>query len=276
MTEADIARAYLERIAYTGIKEPSLETLKKLHYLHPITFPFEDTQSFQSLPVNLDIQSLYRKMITQHRGGYCYEQNHLFKFILEHLGFDVKGYGARVVWKQPFKAITPKSHMFLIVSIGTRRFLADVGFGVMQMTAPIEFIPEKIQETPHGIYKIIRIQTDEFLLQIKYENSWQPMYKFRLIEQYEIDYVMANWYISTHPDSKFVQNLVAVKLLSDRRITLHNQIMNSYFYTGKKVERRLTSADEIIQTLEKEFDIITPDNHILKKAIEQKIFQSVN
>src|SRR5678810_1416030 len=67
--------AYCERIGYDGPKTTRLETLYAIHRLHPQAISFENLNPLLGWPVLLDARSLQQKLVTQRRGGYCYEHN---------------------------------------------------------------------------------------------------------------------------------------------------------------------------------------------------------
>ena len=48
------------------------------------------------MPVSLEVEDLERKLVTERRGGYCFEQNLLLKAALEALGAEVEMFLARV------------------------------------------------------------------------------------------------------------------------------------------------------------------------------------
>ena len=52
-------------------------------------------------------------------------------------------------------------------------------------------------------------------LQAKLKQEWKSLYRFDLQEQYFIDYEVSNWYVSTHPNSRFVTTLIAARLEPD-------------------------------------------------------------
>ena len=79
---------YLKRIDYSGPRSPTIATLRALHAQHPRAIPFENLDTLLGKPVRLDLQSLERKLVQGRRGGYCFEQNLLFKHVLHALGFD--------------------------------------------------------------------------------------------------------------------------------------------------------------------------------------------
>ncbi len=83
--------AYLERIGLSG--RPSIG---QLHRAHLTSIPFENLDPHQGLPVSLEVDDLERKLVTERRGGYCFEQNLLLKAALEALGAEVDMFLARM------------------------------------------------------------------------------------------------------------------------------------------------------------------------------------
>ena len=79
--------AYLERIGYWGTWAPTAETLRQLHRAHLYAVPFENLDIPLGRPITLSLPVLYEKIVGRHRGGFCYELNTLFGWLLEQLGF---------------------------------------------------------------------------------------------------------------------------------------------------------------------------------------------
>src|SRR5689334_25441653 len=86
---------YLARIGYKGAIKPDLETLHALHAAHVSAIPFEAIDPLLRRPVSLDLDSLQQKLVDTRRGGYCLEQNALFKAALGAIGFKLTGLGGR-------------------------------------------------------------------------------------------------------------------------------------------------------------------------------------
>jgi len=78
---------YFARVGYAGSGSADLTTLRAVHALHVAAIPFENLSPFLGQAVPLDMEALVAKIIKRRRGGYCYEQNGLFKWILEELGY---------------------------------------------------------------------------------------------------------------------------------------------------------------------------------------------
>ena len=72
-------QAWLDRIGYSGSLSPTLEALSKLIFAHAHAISFETLDIMLGRPPKLDFTSLQNKMIAGRRGGYCFEQNMLFR-----------------------------------------------------------------------------------------------------------------------------------------------------------------------------------------------------
>ena len=86
---------YLERIKYTGGHEVNLDNLALLQKLNLIHIPFENTGVLRKIPIILEKDALFKKLITEKRGGIFPEVKHLFNLLLEHLGYEVYVIGGR-------------------------------------------------------------------------------------------------------------------------------------------------------------------------------------
>ncbi len=251
--------SYFEHIQYEGPYRPAWEVLRDLHIKHTCAIPFENLSSFTGMPVVLDVDSIMQKFIGQRRGGYCYEHNLLFQRVLQELGFTVRGLAARVSLNQAVDAITHRSHMLLLVEAEGTAFIADTGFGGLTLTAPIRFVTDIVQDTPHGPYRLLRKGEAYYGLQARTNNEWRDLYSFDLSQQYQQDFEVFNWYVSTHPTSFFVSDLVAARPAPDGRHILHNSKYSFYGLDGRSENRELDSVDDIKQMLECKFHISTSD-----------------
>ena len=110
-----------------------------------------------------------------------------------------------------------------------------------------------------------------FMVEAKLEGAWKPLYAFDLQPQVLEDYVMPNWYLSTHPESHFLDRVVAARVRPDRRYALRNGDLATHFPTGTTERRRLSSGVEIRQTLEELFDIRVPEGVDVDAALERVV-----
>lgn len=240
--------AYFQRIGYAGERTPTLQTLRELHWLHTEAIPFENLDSLLKRPVQLDGESLERKLVSQRRGGYCFEQNGLFALVLEALGFRVTRLGARVVYLGDPHGFPPQLHMLLRVDVGDESWIADVGFGGLVLTGPLRLAVDVAQETPHEPFRIVRWR-DEYLMEAMVRDAWVPLYRFTLVEQAASDYEVGNWYVSTHPSSLFVNSLMASRPAPGGRYALRNNELAIHRLNEGTERRTLRTAKELRSTL---------------------------
>lgn len=246
--------AYFKRIGYDGPRAPTLDTLKAIHYAQAVSIPFENLDVLAKRPILLDLASLQKKLVTEKRGGYCFEVNGLFAAVLRELGFDVTTLIGRVRWMAPEEVDTARSHMLMRVELPEGPFLADVGFGGLTMTGPIRFETDIEQETPHEPRRLLEHEGG-FELQAKIGDGWVPVYRFTLEPHRRTDYEVASWYTSTHPSSIFVQFLIAGRPQEGKWFSLFNREFKIRGLDGKAETRVLDSADEIAEVLDRYFGI---------------------
>src|SRR5437667_6925285 len=81
--------AWLKRIGYSGLLEPTLSTLHQLIFAHSHAIAYESLDIMLGRTPKLDVGTLQRKMIFGGRGGYCLEQNMLLRAGLRPLGYQI-------------------------------------------------------------------------------------------------------------------------------------------------------------------------------------------
>lgn len=252
---------YFTRIGYQGPRAATLEVLQGLHKLHPRSIPFENLNPLTHRAVKLDLESVEQKLITQKRGGYCFEQNALFANVLMQLGFNVTPLLARVLWGRESGAIPPRTHMVLRVDIRNEAWIVDVGFGSVTLTAPLRLIAGSAQPTQLGTFRLADASHGALYLEVQSrDESWARVYRFDLQPVEWIDYETSNWYTSSAPESVFLNNLIVCLVLPESRLTLLNDQLNERAADGQVIrERQLKSADELAACLRDRFGLNTGD-----------------
>ena len=250
---------YLARIGHDGPVGADLDTLRAIHAKHAAAIPFENLAAFLGEPVPLDVDALERKLLTPGRGGWCFEHNLLLAHVLEEIGMHVTRLAARVRWNVPDGIVTPRSHMLLLVTIEGERYIADVGFGGLTLTAPLRLEPEVEQATPHEPHRL-HFTEAKYALQAKLEGDWRTMYLFDLERQEIADYYVSNWYLSTHPESQFVKGLVCARAAPGKRHALRNSRYAVHHPDGRTERRFIGTVDELRSLLREEFHVAVPDS----------------
>ena len=121
--------AYLERIHYTGTRELTRENLNQLVYDHQCAVPFENMDCclyYRAQAVALDAPHLFEKVVTNRRGGYCFELNGLFVLLLRAFGFNAYSCFCRIARGE---ALRPVMHRGCVVLLDGKEYFCDVGFG---------------------------------------------------------------------------------------------------------------------------------------------------
>jgi N-hydroxyarylamine O-acetyltransferase len=261
---------YLQRLGFDAPPAPTLETLRQLQLRHTGAFPFENLTTLLGQPVLVDLPSIEKKVLHDGRGGYCYELNNLFLALLQTLGFEARGITGRVVMNQPEGAWTARTHRLSLVILDGVRYITDVGFGGMVPTAPLILDTEDEQLTPHEPYRIEQ-HADGYTLRANVGGEWRAMYIFDLQRQEDIDYTLGNWYVSTHPESPFVKQLMVARTGEGWRRTLNNGSFAIHRLGSESERRQVTDVDELIGLLEREFDIRVPAKEALEPVLERLI-----
>lgn len=212
--------AFFERIGHTGSRQPDLDTLRALHHAAAMTFVFENLNNWTGRPVSLDLEAIEEKFVRAGRGGYCFEANTLFAAVLGQLGYDVTPLIGWVQWMQPPGTPPTRCHMLLLVKIDGRSWIVDVGFGGIGQTAPLAF-ETGIRQTTGSESRRYVLRDGVHTLQFEVApDQWEDVYSFDLRTVVPMDFVIANWYISTHPDSLFNKTLLVTATRPDQRLVI--------------------------------------------------------
>jgi len=247
--------SYFARIGYGGPREPTVDTLRGLQALHPGAIAFENLDPLLGRRVHLDLTSVQQKLIASRRGGYCFEQNGLFAAVLEGLGFRCSTLAARVIYGR--RVSTRRSHMLLKVDLPEGSYIADVGFGGQTPSAPLRLDTTSDQPTPHGAFRVLP-SDGQYEVSTLMDGEWRGLYRFFLEPQTPEDHEMANWYVSTHPDSDFRTSLYVARHPPGRRLTLLGNQFTIRDFGGTTEARTLRGAEEVAGILEREFLINLP------------------
>jgi len=259
MSDAFRLDRYLARIRFCNSVEPDLATLAALHAAHVDAIPFEGFDPLLRRPVKLDLTSVQEKLVGSRRGGYCFEQNMLFKAALETIGFAVTGLSGRVRWMSPPDSpLGPREHMLLKVDLAEGPYIADVGFGACVLDGPLQLRTGTDQRTAMGTYRLNEVD-GRFLLSAKQPGGWRTMYAFDLEPQIQADYELGNWFTSTSPLAPFPNMLIMERVGSDKRYKLINRRFAIEARDGELAhESTISSEEDLRRVLDETFDVVPP------------------
>jgi N-hydroxyarylamine O-acetyltransferase len=235
-------QSYLNRINYSGSLAPTAETLRALHLAHLISVPFENLDIHLGNPIRIDQAAFYEKIVNLGRGGFCYELNGLFAWLLEALGFEVTLISARV--GDGKGGFSPEfDHLVLRVAcpadpdLADVPWLVDVGFGECFMTPlrldQVDYAQDQAGEHDYRISE----GADYFSLWEKRGyGEWEEQYRFTLKSRRLPEFNGMCQYHQTSPESPFTQKRICSRATENGRVTLsENRLIVTE--SGRRVEQ---------------------------------------
>jgi N-hydroxyarylamine O-acetyltransferase len=170
---------YLSRLGITFRPKPGLEALKELHLAHLINIPFENLDIGRGVEIRLDQERILNKIVDARRGGFCYELNGAFAWLLRRLGYKVSLLSARVFDSDSQKYGPEFDHLVLLVHLDNL-YLVDVGFGD-SFREPL-MLPSGRVEDVSGVYRVGVSEENggETILQSDQGEGWRSTFCFSL------------------------------------------------------------------------------------------------
>lgn len=256
---------YLERIAMEPPKHPNRWYLDRLIERHMIAIPFEALDLYTGrAKIALDLDCLFEKIVENHRGGYCFELNKLFHFLLKELGYDAYSCFCRV--QEGGIMSEAISHRGIIVRMEGKKFFCDVGFGNYMSRGAIELVPNVRQ----------RIGTDIYWFE-KYNEYWLDLFRqpqnlinedgsvtvgrsrrelrVCVAEMEEQDFEVFNTQFNM-PGSYFSECLMVGKLTENGALAINDQKIFSRIEGNYKIHSKLKNERELWAVLREEFGIV--------------------
>ena len=201
-------QAYLKRIGFRGKVTKTAETLFKLQRCHLTSVPYESLDIWRGRAEPLTYEAMYDKIVNRRRGGYCFELNGLFAWLLRLLGYNVREYFGRWLMGEDM-AVPKRRHRVVCVALphGPNK-IVDVGIGMAFVLAPLDFVFDVPQPQGTQIYRIVKDPVLTCVVQIrKKDGAWVNLFSFDTAPQLPVDFAYAHWWCATHPESQFLQKM---------------------------------------------------------------------
>jgi len=215
-------QAYLDRIGFTDELTLTPATLEKLQERHLLSVPYENFDILQGVALSLDIPRLYDKIVARRRGGYCFELNGLFGWLLAELGFKVTDYFARF-WRGAADSVPKRRHRVLLVELEDVRYLCDVGVGGPVFLQPLPLIEN--HQIPQGASSY-RFEQDPLYGWMLYEHKGEEseqVFSFKEEPQLPNDFITTSFWCEQAADSPFNKAPIACVQIPGGRRTLDNR-----------------------------------------------------
>lgn len=213
--------AYLARIGWHGPLDAALPTLTGLLRAHMRAIPFENLDVLLGRGIRVDLDGVFAKLVTARRGGYCFEHSTLFAAALADAGFAPVAHSARVVLLAP-RSASPRTHMFLSVTIAGTTYVLDPGFGGHGPLVPVPLVESRELREGPDVHRFVR-RDGEWVLETPIGGVMTPLWMSTLDAESPIDFVMANHFTSTWSESPFVNRLMLRALTPDGRVSVMNR-----------------------------------------------------
>ncbi len=218
MERSEMVRGYLQALGLDG-RGLDFGFLSDVVARHVATFAFSSVGCRLGEDLPLDFESLFRRIVVQRRGGYCFEQNGLLYGVLEELGFSPKLYLARVIYNNDTHP--GLTHRISMVENEGRQYVLDVGFGSLGPRIPV---PMSEIESNDGekIFRVSERRSGEYHMQVIKDGDFFSLYRFELANYGPADCEVGHFYSHRHPDASFVNHLVASLILEDETRSLRD------------------------------------------------------
>ena len=245
---------YLKRIRIKKTENLNFSFLSNLHEQHLFNVPFENLDISEGKKIVLEEKRLYEKIVVNRRGGFCYELNGLFYWLLRSLGFTVSMASARV-YVPAIDKFTPEfDHLVLLVDLG-EQILVDVGFGD-NFRKPIA-LPDGKSKDISGSYRLQSFDSDQetLLLQKKETGEWQTVYSFTTHPRVMSDFEEMNAFNQSSPESHFTQQTICSIATKNGRVSLSDNFL-TIIDEGSKRKIRVRSPEDFHHKLWDHFGIL--------------------
>lgn len=243
--------ACLKRINYQGAREPSLETLAELQLAFVRAVPFENLDIHLDRVIELAPEKIYRKIVEDRRGGFCYECNSLFYELLVAIGFEVSYLAAAMQLVTSMKR--DFEHMALLVQIGNVEYLVDVGNG-QSCLQPLALGEAQIVSWENIEYRVDE-HGERFALYFRAQGEdWKPRYTFSTKACDLEDYAELCHLNQTLPTALFTQNTIVTIARENGRVNLVGRELE-VIQLGQGEKSQLASNEDYKLALQDHFDI---------------------
>lgn len=189
---------YLARIGLDAARfSPTAQGLCDLVRAHMTHVLFETADIWANGAVpSLAVEDLFRKVVVERRGGYCFELNSLFCALLRSLGYEAHLVIAHIVRGKDYFPIP--THCAVICTVDGMAYYCDVGYG-----GPAPFGPVAYDDQFHhgfriaskGIYRVLEARRDD--------SSPEAIIQYKDLPVQPVELIPLVFFTSQQPGSPF-------------------------------------------------------------------------
>ena len=248
--------AYLNRIGYTGVAEPTLECLRGLMTAQLRSVPFENLDVFHGHKEPcLEVEALFEKIVINRRGGYCFELNGLFQKLLEAIGFSCSCHIGRIGHGQRFKY--PVSHRVTVVELAGERWFCDVGFGGPVPVEPVKISMDLPFDSSNGHRYLFTKNGLEITISVEDNGQFLPVLSFVEAPADPVDFLSLNAFCAYSPIEPFIHKQMVWRATENGRCTLDGNLLRLH-ENGIVREESVETEEALRKVLLERFDIVYP------------------
>lgn len=211
-------RGFLRRIGLDGDAAPeiTMDTLGRIQSGCVTHIAYENIDILEGRALKLDMDSLYEKIVTGGRGGYCFELNGLLTVMLREMGLQVSERFARYLRGET--QLPMRRHRVTIVRMDDCDILMDIGVGQTAPRLPLKIEADTVQTQNGETYRFTRDAQNNWVLWDLHHGNWREYIAFGDEPAYDVDFVQPSFYCEKHPDSPFNKDyMIAIKTSDGRR-----------------------------------------------------------
>lgn len=288
---SDFVKKYYDRLLLDPLQldeQPTFDKLCRIVEAHVTHIPFENIAQHGGYGglQTLDIHQIIDRILTHHRGGFCFELNGLlYELLHHHLHYDniilVPGNVGRPTLDDPsnIEFFGMPTHMFLLCAIPPQSstpplhqsgeasndtssqishddcYIVDVAFGEPAIH-PLKYICDEVQLTPEGMISKVTKDDDIVTLHWYMNDKWLPRLRWKYSDTIFDDINNRRRSISSFhenlravqtPESNFSRKLICTKVSRTHKYTLAG---NKYKVTGPPRFALSSSPDKMDKHLD--------------------------
>ena len=214
-------------LTYDPDARPTAELLASVQLAMATHVPYENLDILHGVPLSLDYEDLYDKIVVRRRGGYCFELNGFLGEVLRSLGYGVTELMARYLRGE--SEIPMRRHRVVIASdCSGKRWICDAGIGQSAFRLPLLFAEGVESEQFGERYRVTKEPFFGWVISDWHRGTWRRFYSFTEELQLNIDYIMPSFWCEHAPESPFRSEPALSIKTEDGRITVDGDVFRIF------------------------------------------------